>query len=148
MPGFKGAVWADGDHVDWGVTDPQFTTTQVESLAKQLDALSEMEAVIVATHHVPVVELLRPRDLDPAVHRRDVVPKRWLILNTYLGSERLGSLIESHVANVPLALCGHIHLARQVERGGVLFASNGSDYKTKEVLVWEDGGLSRHRFPL
>ncbi|MEM1348685.1 MAG: metallophosphoesterase [Myxococcota bacterium] len=92
MPGVPGVVWADGDYVDWGITDPQFTTTQLDNLARQLDALTELDLVIVATHHVPVVELLRPRDLDPALHRRDVVPRRWLILNTYLGSDRLGRL--------------------------------------------------------
>jgi len=147
MPGFSGVVWADGDHVDWGVTDPQFTSRQLERLSSQLDELVDLETVIVVTHHVPVVELLRPRDLDPSIHRRDVVPRRWLILNTYLGSDRFGHLIESHSARIPLALCGHIHLARQVERGGVLFASNGSSYETKEVIVWSDGQLERHQFP-
>jgi hypothetical protein len=146
MPGLAGTVWADGDYVDWGVTDPQFTNAQVRALSAQFDAVSDLETVYAFTHHVPVVELLRPRDLPPGKHRRDVVPAKWLILNTYLGSDRLGHAILEHADRVALALCGHIHLARAVTREGVEFVSNGSSYEDKELIVVEGSSWSRRTF--
>lgn len=146
MPGVAGPVWADGEYVDWGVTDPQFTTEQVRALRGQLESLEGVDEIVAVTHHVPVRALLRPQELDPSVHRRDVVPRKWLILNTYLGSQRLGELILRHAERVQVALCGHIHLPRMAQRGGVRFISNGSDYATKELIVYEGGRITRQRF--
>ncbi len=145
-PGAAGAVWNDARFVDWGVTDPEFTREQGESLARQLEALRGVERAIVVTHHVPTEALLRPDFLPPGVDRASVVPRKWLILNTYLGSSMFEDIIVDAPVDVELALCGHIHLGRSVERRGVRFVSNGSNHKTKELVVWRDGMLERLTF--
>lgn len=146
FPGVPGPVWNDGRNVNWGIGDPDFTDEQLTRLEQQLDAVSDAESVVVMTHHVPTTGLLRPQFLPETVPRRIAVPRKWLILNTYLGSQRFEELLARHAERIDVAFCGHIHLSREAERSRVRFVSNGSDHKHKELVTYEAGELTRRSF--
>lgn len=145
-PGVRGAVWNDAYRVNWGQTDPQFTDAQLQRMGAHLDQLTGAESLVLMTHHVPTEGLLRPQWLPASMSRADVVPRKWLILNTYLGSARFEALFAPHARRVEVAFCGHIHLARDVNRSGIRFVSNGSDHKQKELVIWDEGHLRRVSF--
>lgn len=146
LPQSSEPVWNDARYVDWGRTDPEVTEWQLTRLRKQLDQLSEADKIIVVTHHVPTSGLLRPRWLPTFVPRRLVVPQKWLILNTYLGSRRFGDLLTEYDDQIDVALCGHIHLGRKTVQDGIVFISNGSNYRRKELLIYNEGRITRRRF--
>ena len=146
MPGVEGPVWNDGQYVDWRMSDPEVTDRQLEQLAGQLEQLSGVGTIVPALHHVPTEGLLRPAMLPDFVPRRLIVPRKWLILNTYLGSRRFGELFAEYAERIEVAFCGHIHLRRGVVEDGITYVRSGSDHTTKEVIVWESPRLWRKTF--
>ena len=146
MPGAGTPVWMDGVFVRWDFTDEEMTNRQVDRLRSHLEQLGDVSKIIVAIHHVPTEALLRPKMLPDFMPRRLVVPHKWLVLNTYLGSRRFGELLAGYADRIEVALCGHIHLGRRVVENGITYASNGSDYRSKEVVVYDPPELWRKKF--
>jgi 3',5'-cyclic AMP phosphodiesterase CpdA len=145
-PRANGPVWNDALYAKWGMTDPEVTDWQLERITAQLEQVKDAESIIVALHHVPTKKLLRPSILPAFLPRRQVVPKKWLVLNTYLGSSRFEDLLADYADRIDSVFCGHIHLARRARTRDLRFASNGSSYREKELLVWADGHLTRRSF--
>ena len=145
-PRATGPVWNDALFAKWGMSDPDVTDWQLERLRSQFGQVDGAERVVAALHHVPTKKLLRPSFLPAFLPRRQVVPEKWLVLNTYLGSRRFEELLADYAERVEVAFCGHIHLGRDATASGVRFVSNGSSYRRKELLVWSNGELERVTF--
>lgn len=134
---YGGVSWSDADFVHWGRTDEAQTVQDVALLERHLVHLAAAEQIVVITHHVPTKQLLvRPRSL---------VPRRWRFLNAFLGSESLRFTVE-HSPAAGLAVCGHVHTAREARINGRLFASIGGSYLEKELVTWNGVRLSRETF--
>jgi 3',5'-cyclic AMP phosphodiesterase CpdA len=148
LPQYQQPIWKDAFLAKWGLTDPEVTEWQLRRLEADLETLARRghDRIVVVTHHVPSRLLLRPDKLPDYLPRHHVIPEKWLVLNTYLGSQRFAELIGNFAPRIEVAFCGHIHLARQVHDYGVTFASNGSTYEDKELMIWEDGKLRRRTF--
>ncbi len=93
-----GAVWSDKRYVIWSGTDPEVSQRFEEELSQQISSIrSDVERIIVVTHHVPFRECIRYRNELP-----------WDYFRAFYGSVGLGniSLQEPLVSHV---LFGHIH---------------------------------------
>jgi predicted phosphohydrolase len=147
LPWTEEPVWRDAEFVQWPDSDEERVDRQIERLRDHLATLPDTPEIVAAFHHVPSPTLLRPSVLPDGLPRRVLVPERWLILNTYLGSRRFGDVLAEETDDrVELALCGHIHLARRAVDRGVTFVSNGSDHDCKELIVYDGSHLRRRRF--
>lgn len=146
LPDSPQPVWKDAYYANWEASDEQVTDWQLDRLRDQLEQLTDVSEIVGAMHHVPTEKLLSPRWLGDYLPRRLLVPKKWLVLNTYLGSQRFADLFGEFADRIELVMCGHIHLGRRVTEHGITFASNGSDYESKEVLVYDPPTLRRRRF--
>ncbi len=74
-----------------------------------------------------------------------LVPRFWRFANAFLGSERFAQVIGQH-PNVRLAICGHIHEARNATIGAQRFCSIGSDYARKALLMIDGEHTTRRYF--
>ncbi len=93
-----GAVWSDKRYVIWSGTDPEVSRRFEKELSQQIGSIrSDVERIIVVTHHVPFRE---------CIHYRNELP--WDYFRAFYGSVGLGniSLQEPLVSHV---LFGHIH---------------------------------------
>ena len=102
-----GAVWSDKRYVVWSGTDPEVSKLFEEELSQQIGSIrSEVERIIVVTHHVPFRECIRYRNELP-----------WDYFKAFYGSAGLGniSLQEPLVSHV---LFGHVHypVNQQIDR--------------------------------
>ncbi len=146
LPWTDEPVWRDARFVRWPYSDEEMTERQASELARHLQQLGEVDEIVAAFHHVPTRILLRPDVLPEGVPRRVLMPRRWMVLNTFLGSQRFADVLIDESDRIDLALCGHIHLARRAVEGGITFVSNGSDHERKELVVYDGGHLKRKRF--
>lgn len=136
-PGSAEPVWGDAQYVRWPWSDAEVTKREITRLDAHLRQLSGVREVVVVTHHLPTSRLLfRPRAL---------VSKFWRFANAFLGSDRLGEVIVRH-PNVRLAICGHIHDAREAAIGSQRFTSVGSDYEHKVLLSYDGSRIKRQWF--
>ncbi len=110
-----GLQWSDARFVrfrdsDGGdMTDAEVLEVLLDDLRAQLDALRDdpkTERILVATHHLPVNEV---------VLRTHSLP--WEFFNAFMGSPRIGELILSY-EKVQGVVFGHTHYGRDVEVGG------------------------------
>jgi Icc-related predicted phosphoesterase len=75
--------------------------------------------VVVATHCVPLAELLPPTGRA-----------QWDFARAYLGSQRTGELIR-RFPNVRQILCGHSHFPVEIRVGEIQAINIGSGYREK-----------------
>jgi 3',5'-cyclic AMP phosphodiesterase CpdA len=136
-PGGTEPVWGDAGHVRWPWSDVEVTAREVARLDAHLQQLTGAREVIVVTHHLLTSRLL--------FHPRVLVPKFWRFANAFLGSERMGEVIARY-PNVRLAICGHIHEAREVTIGTQRFASVGGDYSRKALCSYDGKDIKRQWF--
>jgi len=112
---------------------------QEEKLRMRLDAVRGVRETVAMTHHLPTSRLL---------HRppfRWLKPKRWHFVNAFMGSERYAALLSREPA-VRTVICGHIHRAGSARIGRQDYHSIGGDYVRKQLLVVEDGRVTRLSF--
>ncbi len=147
LPDSAQPVWKDAYYANWEASDPEVADWQLDRLRRQLEHLADAPEIVGALHHVPTERLLRPEILPDFMPRRLFVPHKWLVLNTFLGSQRFAELFAEFARRIDLVVCGHIHLARRAVEHGITFAANGSDYETKELLVYDPPRLYRRTFP-
>lgn len=127
-------VWNDAIYARWGMTDAAVSDWQLGLLAQALDRVRGLKRVVVATHHLPTQKLL--------IHPRALVPRQWRFLNAFLGSERLGQLIQRH-PNVELVVSGHVHLRRAERLGRTAYVTVGSDHHEHDIISWDGVSVRR-----
>ncbi len=130
-------AWSDAQFVRWPRTDEEETTLDADRLDSHLRTLAGAREIVVVTHHVPTKQLL--------FYPRSLVPQRWRFLNAFLGSERFREVIERHPA-VRLAVCGHIHTAKELRLNRRAFVSIGGSYHAKQLVAWDGARISRTTF--
>jgi hypothetical protein len=113
------ARWNDGRFAKLGRSDPFFLDELLEVMEAQLKAVSHLPRVVVATHCVPLAELLPPTGRS-----------QWDFARAYLGSERTGELIR-RFPNVRQILCGHSHFPVETTIGEIQAINIGSGYREK-----------------
>lgn len=130
---YRKLMWGDAEYAKWQKSDLSVTSDFLNALENQIRTVAKdrPEKIIGLIHHVPTKDLL--------VHPRALVPKGWRFLNAFLGAERFGDLfVENNVARV---FCGHIHLAKEVQREQTAFRSLGKG----QLLVYENGRVHQFR---
>jgi Icc-related predicted phosphoesterase len=113
------ARWNDGRFAKLGRSDAFFLDELLEAMERQLNAVSHVPRVAVATHCVPLAELLPPTGRA-----------QWDFARAYLGSQRTGDLIR-RFSNVRQILCGHSHFPVEARVGDIQAINIGSGYREK-----------------
>jgi Icc-related predicted phosphoesterase len=126
------ARWNDGKFVKLGRSDEAFLDELLASMETQLQAVSHVPRVAVATHCVPLAGLLPPTGRS-----------QWDFARAFLGSERMGELIQ-RFSNVRQILCGHSHFPVDLMVGPIRAINIGSGYREKTYrLIGEENRDSR-----
>lgn len=121
-----GVRWMDGQYVNLGMTDEEFTAQLAQTLREQLERLSaSCDRIVTFLHHLPFVGLV-PRDR----------PDRFAFAAAYLGAERLGRVLEEFpkISNV---FCGHSHWRQRLRVKQMDVLAVGSTYTEKHLDVLE-----------
>jgi predicted phosphohydrolase len=129
-----GDMWGDALHVNWPYTDEEVCSSLARKLKADLAGF-KMGRVFVVMHHLPLKSLL--------VHPRILVPHNWRFLNAFLGSEEFGRILTAD-SRVACVASGHIHLNRTKKLGSQLYLTVGSNYKAKQLVVY-DGLKPKYR---
>jgi predicted phosphodiesterase len=119
------ARWNDGRFAKLGRSDAFFLDEMLEAMEAHLRAVADVPRVVVATHCVPVAELLPPTGRA-----------QWDFARAYLGSHRMGELIR-RFPNVRQILCGHSHFPVEVRLGEIQAINIGSGYREKVYRLIE-----------
>jgi Icc-related predicted phosphoesterase len=119
------ARWNDGRYAKLGRSDEQFLEELLTKLKRQLEEISRVQRVIVATHCVPFAELLPPTGRA-----------QWDFARAYLGSARIGELVQSF-PNVSHMVCGHSHFPVECTIGHIQAINIGSGYREKRYRLIE-----------
>jgi predicted phosphohydrolase len=127
------AMWGDALHVRWPYSDEEVNDRLARKLAADLASLEGQGKIFVAMHHLPLKSLL--------VHPRILVPRAWRFLNAFLGSEEYGRILKAN-PRVACVAAGHVHMARTKTVGNQLYLTVGSDYTSKQLVVYSDGTIS------
>ncbi len=135
----KGEVWLDAHRVNWPYTDKEVVEMQLERLHAQLEALkaSGVTRMIVGMHHVPTKELL--------FHPRWLLSKKMRFFNTFLGSQRFGTLLEADRSIPKLVFCGHIHRSANVIKPNIRYHSVGGSYASKQLIILDESLKMRRK---
>jgi predicted phosphohydrolase len=146
----------DANYVRWQYDDPGFTRMVVSTLDRHLDeARGRAGQVIVVTHHPPLYDLSFPRppfgvpleELRPGIPEYDRALDRsvWDALG---GNASVEELLRRHTSRIPFTFCGHTHLAREAQVGGIRGYNIGGDYHFKRLLLldWPAGTVTAQVF--
>lgn len=128
------AFWNDALYARWGADDEAVSEWQLSLLRAALQRASSFQRMVVATHHLPTQKML--------IQPRFIVPKHWRFANAFLGSERMGELLERQ-ANLDLVVSGHVHFRRQERIGRATYLTIGSEPGKRDLIQWD--GTSVHR---
>lgn len=131
-------VWMDGVYVKWKFSDLAMTRYQLNRLGLHLTHTAKAEERVVVMHHAPTKALL--------FHPRELVPHRWKVANTFLGSECFADLLEQKIDVPTTVVNGHIHMAKTIVRKGITYASIGSSDTSRELLVRDGSTIARQTF--
>jgi Icc-related predicted phosphoesterase len=119
------ARWNDGRFIKLGRSDAFFLDELLAVMEAQLVAVSHVPRVVVATHCVPLEELLPPTGRA-----------QWDFARAFLGSRRMGELI-GRFPNVRQILCGHSHYPAEAVVGQIQAINIGSGYREKTYRLIE-----------
>lgn len=120
------ARWMDGQHVNLGMSDVEFTAMIAATLEEQLERLSaSCDRIVVFMHHLPFAELV-PRGR----------PDRFAFTAAFLGSYRLGQAIRKF-PRVTHVFCGHSHWSNRIRIDRMEVVAIGSTYREKRLEVLE-----------
>jgi len=118
--------WMDGQYVNLGMSDTEFTAMLACKLQEQMEQLSTVcDRTVVFMHHLAFVELV-PRDR----------PDCFAFTAAFMGSQRLGQVLRDFpkVTNV---LCGHSHWRKRIRIDQMDVLAIGSTYRKKHLEVLE-----------
>lgn len=117
------ARWNDGKFVKLHRGDETFLDECLRRIGSHLEAVRDVPRVLVATHHVPLRQLLPPSNYTQLEFAK-----------AYLGSDKLGDLIAGY-SNASQVFCGHSHFAVEAQIGHVHAINLGSSYRSKTFRV-------------
>jgi predicted phosphohydrolase len=131
----------DANFVIWEHSDQSFTREVVKTLIGHIDdCLSQVDRVIVVTHHPPIRELNYP------------VPEPFglddLLWRAFSGNTMLEKSLEQRAERIAFTFCGHTHRAREGNRAGIRGHNIGGDYHFKRLLWldWPSGEVEAVEF--
>jgi len=120
------ARWNDGRFVRLHRSDEQFLSELLTKLRGQLNELTDNlhrstqdMRIVAATHHLPFRELLPPSH-----------SAQWDFTKAYLGSEKLGQLLNDF-PHITHAFCGHSHFPARARIGHIDAINIGAGYRQK-----------------
>src|SRR6516225_4232769 len=131
----------DARFVRWDLDDPGFTDSVVSTLKRHLEAaLTEVNKVIVVTHHPPFCGLSFPRIGPPSLDS--------LLWDAFSGNRKLEEILSRHADQIAYGFCGHTHCARENTWKNIRGYNIGGDYHFKRLLLlaWPEGKLESHIF--
>ena len=134
---FERGIWNDGKYVRWLQDDDEVCHRLLASLEASLARRPDDTVPLVVTHVAAMIESV-------AVIGRPL----WDFFNAYMGTTRLGELLERHA--VPLHFHGHLHSDHipipevATHRRTDLTSYNACFYLHRPYLVaeWKDGAWS------
>jgi hypothetical protein len=119
------ARWNDGKFVKLHRSDEAFLDECLVQLSNHLEQVRCVPQVLVATHHLPLRELLPPSHYNQLE-----------FVKAYLGSGRIGNVIRRS-PNVRQVFCGHSHFGARVTLGEIEAINIGSSYRSKKFETLE-----------
>ncbi|HTU17027.1 MAG TPA: metallophosphoesterase [Gemmataceae bacterium] len=131
----------DVNFVRWPLDDERFTARVVDTFAQQLrQVLTQVERVIVVTHHPPMRCISFP-EKQPPLTLDD------LLWEAFGGNRAMEDLLACHAERIAFAFCGHTHRARQGNWHGIRGYNVGGDYHFKRLLWlnWPSGIVLEHQ---
>jgi predicted phosphohydrolase len=139
---FSRARHNDARFVRWPTDDVAFTAQVVSALEEQLQqALKMVPQAVVVTHHPPFRGLSLPdHGPEPSLDE--------LLWDAFMGNQRMEDLLSRVATAVPLAFCGHTHLARESTLATIRGYNVGGDYNAKRLLLvdWPSKQVEAHTF--
>lgn len=92
----KKKFWNDDKYVKWNMSDGEFMNFMLDKFKPQLENFKNKK-IIFLNHFVPFKDFISVKS-DP----------KWNFCNAYMGSEKLGELINSY-SNIECVVFGHTH---------------------------------------
>jgi predicted phosphohydrolase len=132
----------DVNYVRWPLDDTRFTACVVDTLARHLrEALTQVEHVVVVTHHPPMRCISFP-EKQPPLTIDD------LLWEAFGGNRAMEELLARHAEHIAFAFCGHTHRAREGDWRGIRGYNIGGDYHFKRLLWlnWPSGTVTEQQF--
>ncbi|MBM4272782.1 MAG: hypothetical protein FJ139_11605 [Deltaproteobacteria bacterium] len=123
---FRGhIIWNDFHFVSLGKADSNYNNELIEKLEEDIIKLeSEVDQIIVVTHHIGFIEMLTSREEFPG----------WNFCNAFMGSTLLGEMLLRH-PKVRYHISGHIHDQKIVKKEHLVSINPGSTYDEKKYLT-------------
>jgi 3',5'-cyclic AMP phosphodiesterase CpdA len=131
----------DVNFVRWPLDDVRFTARVVATLADHLlQALAQVERVIVVAHHPPLRDISFPQ--TPPLTLDD------LLWKAFGGNRAMEELLSRYAERIAFAFCGHTHRDRECTWHGIRGYNIGGDYHYKRLLWlnWPAGTVTTHQF--
>jgi 3',5'-cyclic AMP phosphodiesterase CpdA len=132
----------DRRFVKWPLDDAGFTARVAAKFQQHLEAaLSQVERIVVLTHHPAMYELNFPREGPPSV-------PDGLLWDAFSGNKTLEELLKQHEDRIAFVFSGHTHRAREGRLGAIRGINIGGDYRWKRLaeLDWPAGAIEYHQF--
>jgi predicted phosphohydrolase len=132
----------DAVFVRWPLDDAGFTALVAEALGRHIEeALAEVSACVVVTHHPPLYSMSFPRWGPP-------MELEQLMWDAFAGNPRVERLLMRHASRIPFAFCGHTHRGATAVAGGIRGYNVGGGYDEKRLLwlEWPAGTVTAHEF--
>jgi predicted phosphodiesterase len=122
---FRGhIIWNDLRFVRLGMADSHYTNELIQKLEDEIRILeSEVDLIIVVTHHIGFMEMLTTREEFPG----------WNFCNAFMGSAMLGEMLLMH-PKVRYHISGHIHDQKTVKKEHLVSINPGSTYDEKKYI--------------
>lgn len=131
---WKRVYWLDSE-IDQPGDDQERMDNVLSQVTSQLATAKEAgKRVLFLTHFAPRHELLAPRPAAVSTPRRE---RFYQMINAMMGSDRLGSLLES-TGNVRYVFYGHLHgIHPPLERNGVTYLNQAVGVRNKRINEWQ-----------
>jgi predicted phosphohydrolase len=128
--------------VRWPLDDARFTARAVAMLEQHLlQALEQIERVIIVAHHPPLRCISFPEKAPPLTLDD-------LLWEAFGGNRAMEDLLTRHAERIAFAFCGHTHREREGTWHGIRAYNIGGDYHYKRLLWldWPAGTITAHQF--
>lgn len=118
----------DANFVRWRFDDPGFAQAAVEALEDHIQEAVRNGGrhVLLVTHHPTFRGLTPPGPREPELDA--------LLWDAFSGNTELEEVLSRFAGRIPLAFCGHTHVARESVHGLTRGYNVGGDYGFKRLL--------------
>lgn len=112
-----GRTWQDSLRNAWTRDNQGRNQWMLSRLEARMAAYPDKKLVMV-THMLPIKEFTVPQEMA-----------NWSYFNAFLGSRKLGELYTRYPVEV--AVCGHVHYRKTLEKGGITWLCRCLNYHTE-----------------